>query len=99
MKNTLGLLFLFCQVVAYAHWDSLIPQWLSHHIRPDYSKTIFPKDDGLTYHQFVGETDAGYCLANAWRRDTLNGGFNKKFMITLMMNQMVNLFKERELRV
>ena len=38
----------------------------------------FPKDDSLTYNQYVGETIAGFTLANGWRRDTLNGGFNKE---------------------
>ena len=44
---------------------------------PDYSKTIYPKND-LTYNQYVGETIAGYHLADGWREDSINGGFNKK---------------------
>lgn len=47
-------------------------------LRPDYSLTIYPMNDGLTYNQYVGETIAGYTLANGWRRDTINGGFNKE---------------------
>ena len=50
-------------------------------IEPDYSKTIYPTDDGLTYNQYVGETIAGFHLANGWRKDTLNGGFNKEIYV------------------
>lgn len=46
-------------------------------IGSDYSKTIYPKDDGLIYNQYVGETIAGFSLANGWREDTINGGFNR----------------------
>jgi hypothetical protein len=47
-------------------------------IEPDYSQMIYPKDDGLTYNQYVGETVAGFYLANGWRKDTINGGVNKE---------------------
>lgn len=47
-------------------------------IGPDYSKTISPKDDGLIYDEYVGETIAGFSPANGWRKDTINGGFNKE---------------------
>lgn len=42
------------------------------------NKLSYPKEDSLTYNQYVGETIAGFTLANGWRRDTLNGGFNKE---------------------
>ena len=48
------------------------------HLGPDYSKTMYPKNDGLTYNQYVGETIAGYVIADGWRRDSINGGFNKE---------------------
>ncbi|WP_107038689.1 hypothetical protein [Brumimicrobium mesophilum] len=41
-------------------------------------RTNYPKNDGLTYNQYVGETIAGYHLADGWRKDTINGGFNKE---------------------
>ncbi len=44
---------------------------------PDYSKTIYPENDGLTYDQYVGETIAGYSPADGWRIDTLSG-FHKQ---------------------
>ena len=44
----------------------------------NYSETIYPIDDGLTYNQYVGETIAGFSLADGWREDTINGGFNKE---------------------
>lgn len=72
MKNKLFLVITFCQVFAYGQIDSWKP------IASNYSKTIFPKDDGLTYNQYVGETTAGYKLANGWRQDSINGGFNKE---------------------
>lgn len=75
MKNILFSIFTFCQVTVYAQFDSLK---ISYKGRPDYSRTIFPKDDGSTYNQFIGETIAGYHLANGWRKDTINGGFNKE---------------------
>jgi|GEM_PF-2233472 len=74
MKNILFLWFIFFQVVAYGQFDSLR---ISRHPGPDYSKTRFPKGDGLTYNQYVGETISGYLVANGWRNDTINGGFNK----------------------
>lgn len=33
---------------------------------------------GLTYDEYVGETYYGIRLANGWRMDTINGGFNKE---------------------
>lgn len=44
---------------------------------PDIRKTFYP-NDGFTYNQYVGETIAGHNLADSWRRDTINGGFNKE---------------------
>lgn len=41
-------------------------------------RTNYPKNDGLTYNQYVGENIAGFHLANGWRKDTINGGFNKE---------------------
>ena len=73
MKNILFLWFIFFQVVAYGQFDSLRIAKLPG---PDYSKTRFPKGDGLTYNQYVGETISGYVIANGWRKDTINGGFN-----------------------
>lgn len=76
MKNTLTLLFVIISGVAvYGQFDSLR---IFRPYEPDYSKTIFPKDDGLIYNQYVGETIAGYSLANGWRKDDINGGFNKE---------------------
>ncbi|WP_306352751.1 hypothetical protein [Flavobacterium sp. '19STA2R22 D10 B1'] len=75
MKNLLFLLFTFCQVVVYGQFDSLK---IHKPHGPDYSKTIYPKDDGRTYNQYVGETIAGYTLVDGWRKDTINGGFNKE---------------------
>jgi hypothetical protein len=34
--------------------------------------------DSLTYDQYVGEFIAGSNLANGWRIDTINGGYNKQ---------------------
>ncbi|RYM33582.1 hypothetical protein ERX46_11640 [Brumimicrobium glaciale] len=42
------------------------------------SRTAYPQNDSLTYNQYVGENIAGFHLANGWRRDTFNGGFNKE---------------------
>lgn len=42
------------------------------------TRTHYPLNDGLTYNQYVGETIAGFHLANGWRKDTINGGFNKE---------------------
>jgi len=75
MKNILFLFFIFFQVVAYGQFDSLR---ISKLAMPDYSQTRFPKGDGLTYNQYIGETISGYVIANGWRRDTINGGFNKE---------------------
>lgn len=44
---------------------------------PDYSQTIYPEGDSLTYDQYVGEFIAGFALAEGWREDTINGGYNK----------------------
>lgn len=41
-------------------------------------RTDYPRNDGFTYNQYVGEYIAGFHLANGWRRDTINGGFNKE---------------------
>lgn len=78
MKNIFFLLVIFCQTVGYGQFDSLKIALSRQYGSPDYSKTIYPKNDGLTYNQFVGETIAGYHLANGWRKDTINGGFNKE---------------------
>lgn len=75
MKKLLTILFVINQVVVFGQSDSLN---IYRPIGPDYSKTIYPTDDSLTYNQYVGETIAGYTLANGWRRDTINGGFNKE---------------------
>lgn len=75
MKNLLTLFFVICQFVVYGQIDSLK---ISNPFDPDYSKTIYPKNDRLTYNQFVGETISGYNLANGWRKDSVNGGFNKE---------------------
>jgi len=45
---------------------------------PNISLTNYPKNDSLTYNQYLGETIAGYTIANGWRSDTINGGFNKE---------------------
>lgn len=34
--------------------------------------------DSLTYDQYVGEFIAGSSLANGWRTDSINGGYNKE---------------------
>lgn len=41
-------------------------------------RTHYPINDGLTYNQYIGENIAGFHLANGWRKDTINGGFNKE---------------------
>lgn len=43
-----------------------------------HPRTNYPKGDGLTYNQYVGENIAGYNLADGWRKDSINGGFNKE---------------------
>ncbi|MEO7522468.1 MAG: hypothetical protein ABIT58_00160, partial [Ferruginibacter sp.] len=78
MKNILFLAFTFCQVVVYGQIENLIKPQLTPHTGPDYTKTIYPKGDTLTYNQYVGETIAGYVLASGWRKDTINGGCNKE---------------------
>ncbi len=75
MKDILTILFLITQVIVYGQLDSLK---IYQSFEPDYSKTIYPTDDSLTYNQYVGETIAGYTVADGWRRDTINGGFNKE---------------------
>lgn len=35
--------------------------------------------DGLIYNEFIGENIKGAYLANDWRKDTINGGYNKGF--------------------
>lgn len=47
-------------------------------IKTDYSKVIYPENDGLTYNQYIGESIAGFHLADGWRIDSINGGFNKE---------------------
>jgi len=71
MKNIVTILFVIYQVVVYGQVDGL-------KIGPDYSKTLYPKNDGLTYDQYIGETIAGFSIAEGWRQDSINGGFNKK---------------------
>jgi len=75
MKKLFCVLFVFNQIIVFGQIDSLL---VHRGISPDYSKTIFPHNDGLTYNQFVGETIAGFELASGWRTDSINGGFNKK---------------------
>lgn len=75
MKKILILFFSTCQIILYGQRDSVK---ISKPFGSDYSKTIYPKNDRLTYNQFVGETIAGYNLANGWRKDSVNGGFNKE---------------------
>lgn len=48
---------------------------------PDMTLTIYPENDGITYNQFVGETIAGFVFARGWRKDTINGGFNKEVYV------------------
>ena len=75
MKKIVTLLLVTYQVVVYGQMDSLKIQ---KPFGPDYSKTIYPKDDELTYDQYVGETIAGFSITEGWRQDSINGGFNKK---------------------
>lgn len=75
MKNIVLLLLVSLQISVYGQLDSLRIHRLSG---PDYSKTNYPKGDGLTYNPYVGETIAGYTVADGWRRDSVNGGFNKE---------------------
>ena len=75
MKRILTLLLIHIHIVAYAQSDSLK---IFRPFGPDYSKTIYPKNGSLTYNQYVGETIAGFTLADGWRRDTINGGYNKE---------------------
>lgn len=44
---------------------------------PGHPQTASPADS-LTYDQYVGETISGHSLADGWRTDTLNGGYNKQ---------------------
>lgn len=75
MKNIVTILLVTYQVVVYGQIDSLK---INKPFGPDYSKTIYPKNDGLTYDQYIGETIAGFSIAEGWRQDSINGGFNKK---------------------
>lgn len=43
---------------------------------PHKKSTDYPKNDGLTYSVYIGETFSGYELANGWRFDTINGSLN-----------------------
>ncbi|MCB9196912.1 MAG: hypothetical protein H6600_00490 [Flavobacteriales bacterium] len=51
-------------------------KYLLPNYQPDLSLTIYPVDS-LIYDQYVGETIAGHTLANGWRSDLINGGYNK----------------------
>ena len=75
MKNIVILFFITCQMVIYSQNDNIK---IKNPQGTNYSKTNYPKNDGLTYNQFVGETLAGYNLAKGWRKDSVNGGFNKE---------------------
>ena len=90
MKNILIILFIVCHILVYGQIDSL---QINQPQGPDYSKTIYPID-GLTYNSFVGETIAGYTLANGWRKDTINGGFNKEIYVNPYFNYEVRLEKQ-----
>lgn len=82
MKNILTILFLINQVIVYGQSDSLK---VYRTFGPDYSETIYPADS-LTYNQYVGETIAGYTIADGWRKDTINGGFNKEIYTNPYIN-------------
>ena len=90
MKNILIIFFLVSHFLVYGQIDSL---QINQPQGPDYSKTIYP-NDRLTYNSFVGETIAGYTLANGWRKDTINGGFNKEIYGNPYLNYEVRLDKE-----
>jgi hypothetical protein len=75
MKRTLIVIWISCQLIAYGQIDNLIMHQLHG---PDYSETIYPEEDGFIYDQYVGGTIAGFSLADGWRRDTINGGYNKE---------------------
>ena len=90
MKNILIIFFVVCHLLVYGQIDSL---QINQTQGPDYSKTIYP-NDGLTYNSFVGETIAGYTLANGWRKDTINGGFNKEIYGNPYVNYEVRLEKQ-----
>jgi hypothetical protein len=99
MKNVICLLFkLFTYAVLFVEFDlaayGQIDSLQINKIQgPDDSKTIYP-NDGLTYNQYVGETIAGYTLANGWRKDTINGGFNKEIYNNPYVNYEVRLDKQ-----
>jgi hypothetical protein len=75
MKLLSCLILIMCQISAFGQFDST---QVYHSTGPDYLQTEYPKSDGLTYNQFVGEHIAGFSIAHGWRRDTINGGFNKE---------------------
>lgn len=68
------LLLVTGQFALYGQIDSL--QIKSGHLRSNPTMA-YPKGDGLTYDQYVGETSAGFRIAQGWRLDSVNGGFNK----------------------
>jgi hypothetical protein len=43
-----------------------------------FPRVSFPSNDSLTYDEYVGENIAGFRIANGWRSDSINGGFNKQ---------------------
>ncbi len=75
MKSILTLFLVLFQVLVFGQFDSF-KIYKPH--SPDYSKTIYPKGNGITYNLYIGETIAGYTIANGWRQDSINGGFNKE---------------------
>jgi len=81
MKNIFILLFIICQINAFGQKDTLdidtIAKKDMKFVNGD-PRTAYPKNDGLIYNQYVGETIAGFYLADGWRRDTMNGGYNKE---------------------
>ncbi|MCC7303744.1 MAG: hypothetical protein IT233_13975 [Bacteroidia bacterium] len=60
------------------------------------SLTICPTGDGITYNQYVGETIAGYTMASGWRKDTINGGFNKEVYVNPFTSGLENKRFEKQ---
>ena len=83
MKSLLAILLVFClQTLSFSQKDSasqIIPNLhMDNNISSiTISQTDYPKDS-LTYDQYVGHSIAGYTLADGWRIDTINGGYNKE---------------------